>query len=375
MGWLSDLVSDPISTVTGTVNKVISNPIPAITAAVTQNPAALLAYGAPQPSGMTQPQAQNYYAGGTNLLGGVLQNRTNQAAAQQTANALRQAGTQAQGMAQFRPVGVTTTFGTSNYQVNPQTGQLESANYSLSPMLQEYQNSIMGANRQSLSDAAALQNLGRQYVAQSPQEAAQNWLQSQRALLAPSREQAWANLSNQDYNRGTTGLKVAQGTGLQMSSPYASALANAQSLQDLQLAAQAEQQGRAATTFGQGLLSSAYDPFSAGLKTATGVEALGQQPFTMGLDLAKAQSAANYPAAALGLKGNVAAAETLFPAMQQNPYASALQSPGFATGLGQWMSGGLGGSVPSWTTGSDVMPDSTFSGYGDVTDLAQYGVF
>lgn len=356
MGWLDSFVSNPIDTVTGTVNKVIDNPIPAITAAVTQNPAALLAYGAPQPSGMTQQQAQNYYAGGTNLLGGVLQNRTNQAAAQQTADALRQAGLQAQGMAQFRPVGVTTTFGTSNYQVNPQTGQLESANYSLSPMLQEYQNSIMGGNRQSLSDAAALQNLGRQYVAQSPQEAAQNWLQSQRALLAPSREQSWANLANQDYNRGTQGLKVAQGTGLQMSSPYASALANAQSLQDLQLAAQAEQQGRAATTFGQGLLSSAYDPFSAGLKTATGVEALGQQPFTMGIDLAKAQSGANYPAAALGLKGNVAAADIMFPALQQNPIASALQSPGLSTGLGQWLSGGLGGTGSY--TGSSVYDGS-----------------
>jgi len=342
MGWFSDFVSNPIDTVTGTVNKVIDNPIPAITSAVTGNPAGLLAYAAPQPSGMTQPQAQNYYAGGVNLLGGVLQNRTNQEAAQKTAEALRQAGAQAQGMAQFRPVGVTTTFGKSNFQVNPQTGQLESAGYSLTPEAQAYQDAIMGANRQSLSDVTALQNLGRGYIAQSPQEAAQSWLQNQQALLNPSRQQAWANLANQDYNRGTTGLKIAQGGALQSANPYATALANAQAQQDLQLAAQAQQAGQQQTAFGQGLLSSAYQPFTAGLSAAQGVESLGQQPFSLGLDLAKAQSAANYPAASLGLRGNLGAAETLFPAMQQNPYAAALQSPGLATGLGQWLSGGLG---------------------------------
>jgi len=342
MGWLSDLVSDPISTVTGTVNKVISNPIPALTAAVTQNPAALLAYGAPQPSGLTQPQAQNYYAGGVNLLGGVLQNRTNQAAAQQTANALRQAGTQAQGMAQFRPVGVTTTFGTSNYQVNPQTGQLESAGYALSPQAQAIQDAIMGANRQSLSDVSSLQNLGRQYIAQSPQEAAQQYMKNQLALLAPSREQQSANLMNQLSNTGRTGLSIAQGGNLGMANPEYQALANARAMQDLQLAAQAQQAGQQQTAFGQGLLSSAYQPLTAGLGAAQSLETLGQQPFSLGLDLAKAQSAANVPAANLGLQGNVAAANVLFPAMQQNPYASALQSPGFATGLGQWMSGGLG---------------------------------
>jgi hypothetical protein len=50
MGWLSDFVSNPIDTVTSTVDKVVSNPIPAITAAATGNPAALLGYAMPSGS-------------------------------------------------------------------------------------------------------------------------------------------------------------------------------------------------------------------------------------------------------------------------------------------------------------------------------------
>ena len=347
MGWLSNFISNPIDTTLGTVNKVIDNPVPAITAAVTQNPAALLAYGAPQPSGMSQPQAQNYYAGGVNLLGGALQNRTNQAAAQQTANALRQAGQQAQGMAQFRPVGVTNTFGTSQFTVDPATGQLSAAGYTLSPQLQAAQNTLMGNQAQNLTDLATIQNLGRGYLAQSPQDVAAQALREQQALLAPSREQAWANLANQDYNRGTMGLKVAQGGGLQAANPYAAALANAQAQQDLALAANARQLGQQNVTFGQGLLSSAYQPYTTGLQAASATEQLGQQPFGLSTQLGQLSSQAGANAGRLGLGANIAAAETLFPALQQNPIASALQSPQLGTGLGQWLSGGLGSLFPS----------------------------
>lgn len=265
------------------------------------------------------------------LLGGagnLMQGNSNQAANIALADQLRAAGQAAQGSSQFRPVGVTTTFGKSNFTVDPTTGQLTAADYTLSPELQAYQNSIMGANRQSLADATALQNLGRGYLAQSPEEAAQSWLKGQQALLAPSREQSWANLANQDYNRGTTGLKVAQGGALQSANPYATALANAQAQQDLALAAQAQTQGQNQIKFGQGLLTGAYDPFTTGLTTAKTVESLGQQPLTLSTDLAKTVSSANYPAASLGLKGSTAAAEALKPANQYNPLASILSGAG-----------------------------------------------
>jgi hypothetical protein len=95
-------------------------------------------------------------------------------------------------------------------------------------------------------------------------------------------------------------------------------------MEDLQLASQAQTQGRAQTQFGQGLLTGAYDPFSAGLKASTGVEALGQQPFGLSTGLAAQSSAAGARGAALNLNAQTAAANAMLPANQYNPYASVL---------------------------------------------------
>jgi len=301
----------------------------------------------------------------SNLLGGLLggagslmQGSTNVEARQQAADALRATGQQAAQASQFRPVGTTTTFGTSNFQVDPTTGQLQSAGYNLSPQLQAYQNSIMAGGQQSLTDAANLQNLGRGYIAQSPEAAAQDWYSKQQALLNPSRDVESARLANQLQQTGRTGVSVAQGGNLGMANPEQQALANARSMQDLQLAAQAQQQGRAQTTFGQGLLTGAYDPFNAGLKTATGVEALGQQPFNMSADLAAQFQKANAQGGALNLNAQNAATQALLPANQYNPYASLLSG---AAGNTQ-ATNALGGLLGSTGLGSSLA--SLLSGYG-----------
>lgn len=347
MGWLSNFISNPIDTTLGTVNKVIDNPVPAITAAVTQNPAALLAYGAPTGS------VSN--SGLLSAAGSYLQNKSNVAGNQTAAQAT-----------QFRPVGITNTFGTSQFAVDPTTGQITSAGYNLSPQLQAAQNTLMGNQAQNLTDLANIQNLGRGYLAQSPQDVAAQALKEQYALLAPSREQAWANLANQDYNRGTTGLKVAQGGGLQAANPYASALANAQAQQDLQLAANARQLGQQNVTFGEGLLSSAYKPFVTGLETAAGVEKLGQSPFGLSTDLAtKAALAGSVAAPYLKAAGQTNTLAQLLGGASTNPLLSSLFNiPNLNQATSSWMS-----------ANPDITPMSTFGGYGDVTDLAQYGVF
>ena len=319
--------------------------------------------------------------------GGIMQNRSNVGALTDYANRITQAGQQAQQQTQFRPVGITNTFGTSQFTVDPTTGQMTSAGYSLSPQLQAYQDAIMGSNRQSLSDAAALQSLGRGYLAQSPEAAAQQWLQGQQKLLAPSREQSWANLANQDYNRGTMGLKVAQGGGLQAANPYAAALANAQAQQDLALAAQAQQQGQAQTKFGQGLLSSAFDPFTAGLTTAKTVEGLAQQPFGLSTDLAKLSQGAGYQAGRLGVDAATQAGKLFSQANATNTTADILGKLGTSTTAGNVLGSlfgntGLGKSLASLLRGSnydqilnqgasdwitanpDITPQSTFNGGG-----------
>jgi hypothetical protein len=354
MGWFSDFVSDPIGTIGDTGQKIISNPIPAVTAGLTMNPAALLGYAVPT-GGAGQPSAGQVNSGLLSAAGSLLQNRSNVAGNTTAAQAT-----------QFRPVGITNTFGTSQFAVDPTTGQITSAGYTLSPQLQAAQNTLMGNQAQNLTDLATIQNLGRGYLAQTPQQAAQQYIQNQQALLAPGREQAWANLANQDYNRGTMGLKVAQGGGLQAANPYAAALANAQAQQDLQLAARAQQAGQEQTLFGQGLLSSAYKPFATGLETAAGVEKLGQSPFGLSTDLAtKAALAGGNAAPYLKAAGQTNTLAQLLGGASTNPLLSSLFNiPNLNQAASSWMA-----------ANPDITPMSTFGGYGDVTDLAQYGVF
>lgn len=291
--------------------------------------------------------------GGLTSAGGLMQGSTTAAAQQAQADALRQAGQLASSQAQFRPVGTTTTFGTSNFQVDPTTGQLTSAGYSLSPQLQAYQDQIMGANRQSLNDATTLQNLGRSYIGQNPQDVAQNWLSQQQALLAPGRDVESARLANQLQQTGRTGVSVAQGGGLSAANPEMQALANARAMQDAQLAANAQQFGQQQVNFGQGLLSNAYQPFNAGLSTASNVEQLGQNPLNISSGLAQQSSASGAKAGQLQLGANQAASQAALGAANYNPFATALSGLGgsslFGSALGNLVgSTGVGSALGNW---------------------------
>jgi hypothetical protein len=305
--------------------------------------------------------------------GGLAQGQVNKEAAQTQADALRQAGQQAAQGAQFRPVGTTTTFGTSNFQVDPNTGQLLSAGYNLSPQMQAYQDQIMGSNRQSLTDAANLQNLGRGYIAQSPEAAAQDWYSKQQALLNPSRDVESARLANQLQQTGRTGVAVAQGGNLGMANPEQQALANARSMQDLQLASQAQQQGRAQTQFGQGLLTSAYDPFNAGMKTSQNIESLGQQPFAQSTALAQQQAAAGANAGRLGYTGAQDAANAMLRANQVSPFADILSALGktpaatsaIGSAAGGLLGGLFGGNASAGQGGGGGNYNMGSNGYGD----------
>jgi hypothetical protein len=286
-------------------------------------------------------------AGGIGALGASEQGQAAQQGNQQAAQA-----------AQFRPVGITNTFGTSNFGYDA-NGNLTNAGYTLSPYLQKAQSAFMSGLPQNLQDTANIQAMGRQYMATSPQEQAQQYITNQTALLNPLREQQWSNLANADYNRGTTGLKVAQGGDLSMANPYATALSNAQSRENLQLAANATQAGQQQYQFGQGLLSSAYQPYTAGLQAAGATEALGQSPFTLSTGLATTGANA----------GANAGKFMTTPAYGYSPSGTLLSSLGNASAsvFGQNANLGLNpftGNAYDWTTGSSVIPQSTFGGGG-----------
>jgi len=72
------------------------------------------------------------------VVGGLMQGDSASNAANNQADALRQAAANAQ----FRPVGVTTNFGSSNFGFNDQN-QLTSAGYNLSPQLQGIQSGLL----------------------------------------------------------------------------------------------------------------------------------------------------------------------------------------------------------------------------------------
>jgi len=292
-------------------------------------------------------QNPNLIQGGLQTAGGLMQTQASRDAALKAQQDLLAATGSATTGSQFRPVGVTTRFGSSNFQIDPATGQLVSAGYTASPEITSAQNKLL--------------NLGSSYLAQTPQDVAQKYIQDQLALLAPSREQQSAQLINQLQNTGRTGLSVAQGGGLLAANPEMAALANARTLQDLQLAANATSAGQQNVLFGTGLFGQAGN-----------LENMAQQPFTLGTGLGTSISGAGANAGRLGLTGaSLAAGYGTSPAATTSPgayIASGLGSP--TSTLGAGLANWLTSSAP--TTGgitNQGMMSPTVDAYGNYVPL------
>jgi len=313
----------------------------------------------------------NTITSGLKTVGGLLQTEEDKAAAKLAADkvtAATQAGVEG---SQFRPVGMTTRFGTSNYTYDPVTGRMTSAGYQLSPEAKNAQDRLVALTGRGLTQAeqaqsqfaplqTAAQNLyslGSQYIAKSPEEAAQDYINKQMQLLQPSRELDLANLQNRLFQQGRTGVSVAQGGSLGATTPELQALYNARAMQDLQLASQATQAGQANTLFGSNLYdlgtaklsnyyggqAQAYQPFTTALGQVQNLETQAQQPLTMGANLAQQASTAGFNAGRLGLQGASTAADlTTGKAATTNPYASLLSGidPAFAAGIAKQIWGG-----------------------------------
>jgi hypothetical protein len=208
--------------------------------------------------------------------------------------------------------------------------------------------------------AASLFNLGQQYLATSPQEAAQQYMSQQQALLAPSREADLARLQTTNFGRGTGGLGVQTGTGGAPSNPLAQALFNAQSRENLQLAARADEAGMARARFGAGLFgtggellgqvpkltTAGYGPLEAQLGLLRTTEQLGQQPFMLSQDLANQYAQAGARAGQLYLQPQQAASNAYAQYQGYSPIGTALSGAGSAMGGGGM--GGGGGAGSSW---------------------------
>jgi hypothetical protein len=304
---------------------------------------------------------------GTITGGNQAEKAANAAAAQQ-----REAAETASYAAQFRPVGMTTRFGTSQFtrKIDPRTGMpyVSSAGYTAAPELSDLQERLFGQFGGSLSQAeqmgqqyaplggaaTGLFNLGQQYLATSPEQAAQDYVQSQQGLLAGGREQQLSNIRNRLFQSGRSGLATGgTSTGMQATNPEMAAYYNALAQQDAQIAAQGEQAGQQRAMFGAGLFGTgagllgtqaqgqvgAYAPLQTLLGLSGTIEQYAQQPYQLGMQLGSA-----------ALPGQTAGANMYNQGFQQAAQSQLSGAMQKAAAQGQFMSqligaaaGGMGG--------------------------------
>jgi hypothetical protein len=280
---------------------------------------------------------------------GLTNTRGTEKAASAAAAAQREAAMMSAQASAFRPVGMTTRFGTSDFGFTDIGGvpRVTSASYQVSPELRALQDALMqltgggvGYAQDAMGAAAPLGQaaqglfgLGSQYLAMSPEQARQQYMQEQYAMLDPIRAREEQRLGSSVFGRGRAGLSIGD-----MGQPELFALASARRGQDLQLAAQAEQAAQQRAQFGAGLFGTgagllgqqyaiptqALGPLQSLLGTVGSIEELGQQPFQLGLQV----GAAGQPGATAGANllsaGLTQAAQTQFAGQQaaQNQMSS-----------------------------------------------------
>jgi hypothetical protein len=339
---------------------------------------------------------------GGGLFGSKKKKRAKKRRARAEAEAARQAAIQSS----FRPVGVTTRFGQSNFQADG------SGSYTLSPELRAQQDRFAALSNQGLAQAEragqdfaplgqaaqGLFSLGRGYLAESPEQAASRFMAQQQNLLAPSRERQFSQLQNSVFNTGRQGLAVGGtgprpggGAGLGSANPDLEAYYNALAQQDAELATRATQGGMDQTRFGAGLFDAgsgligrqyagqvaALGPYEQYLAQMRGLEGLGQQTYEMGQQFGQLRRNAQGGQALLS--GGLQAAESRYANPSSNTAdilgglanADTLRNLGSlfsqpqSSGLSQPQSGGL--RVPTFSTpfnyGGYSAPSYSLGGY------------
>lgn len=260
------------------------------------------------------------------------------AATRDAAQMQADAAIQAAEMSRFRPVGITTGFGSSQFTTDSE-GNVIGAGYNIRPELANLRERLLTqagafdptaaiALTQPITEgASSLFGLGSQYLAASPQEAAQRYIAGRQSLLGPQREQALSTIRNRLYQTGRTGLATG-GTvsgNMAQTNPELAAYYNSIANQDLQLAADADRMAKENITFGAGLfgsgaslsgnvptlLSSYYSPIQTSLGLAGSVEQLGQQPLEIGSALGGRIAQAGGTAGNLLMSGTGGASRTL----------------------------------------------------------------
>jgi len=273
--------------------------------------------------------------------GSYLQSEQAKESAETQANAQIRAAQIAADAARFRPVGVTTRFGSSNFTTDA-AGNVTGAGYTPSTEITGYQDRLRTLAGQGMTDiegaraayqpltgaAQSLFGLGQGYLAKTPEQAAQDYITKQTALLTPSRENTLAELRNRQFQTGRGGAATAQGGNLMATSPELAAYYNSIAQSDLVLAAQADEEARRRISYGAGLFDTganlqgrfytgqtgAYAPFATAMDTSATLERLAERPLTLGTEIGARTTAGTAAGGRFLSEGITSAAQTMAPA-------------------------------------------------------------
>lgn len=311
---------------------------------------------------------------------------------------------------EFRPVTVTSSFGTPNYTYD-ESGRLTGVSSTPAPWLtplQQRQQALAGqylnlqeqgllntggqtASNLAYGQLPSLYSRAAQALPESydTAQATQDYYNRMQQLVAPQREQQLAQTRLGLFNRGRTGLATGatQAGGMLATNPEMAAYYNAIAQQDIDLANRAEQQALSnlATrqNLGTGLLTAATGqtatggnalqqyysniaasqaPYTSGMSQLSSLEGMINQPVASGMQYGglttnQANQIANAYIAASGA-GSQALANSInaqAAANAQNPWAGALIGLGSSIGSTNWSGlGGSGGGNTGGTGGSTL---------------------
>ena len=254
-------------------------------------------------------------------------------AASQAAASQREAARISASAGAFRPVGITTRFGTSQFQMGTdQYGNpiVTGVGYTPSAETQALQNRIaamygpsLGLAEQAMPQAQRLFNLGAGYLTETPEAAQQRAFQQLQDVGAQARAEEEARLGASVFGRGRAGVNVG---GIQ---PELYGLARAREEQRAKDILTARQMAQGDIQFGTGLMSTAYSlptaavsPSQAQYGLVSGLEAQAAQPLELGAALG-GRNVNPYGASAQFQAGSRAASDML-KAQQQSIASSSL---------------------------------------------------
>jgi len=272
---------------------------------------------------------------GANLLGSAISGRSAERAANTAAAAQERSAQLVAQASAFRPVGISTRFGTSQFQVetDPATGlpRLVGAGYTASPEIPAYQNRLSQLAASGLGQAEAAQaaaaplggaaqslfGLGAGYLAESPEQARQRAFNMLQDVRRPEQMREESRLAATAFGRGRAGVNIG-GAG----QPELFALARAREEQRARDVLAAEQTAQQQIGFGAGLFGTgagllgtqyqlptqALSPFMTAFGAQQAVEQAALQPLEIGSNLGG--RAVNTAGAQALLQGGLGAAQT-----------------------------------------------------------------